>query len=350
MKIGIVGLGIVGLSAAARLAELGHEVHGFEQFDLLHDRGSSHGDTRIFRRHPFEGEVYVDLAAKAYDGWHRWSAEAGEALFMETGGIHAALPESRYVANVQAFNPHAQMMTAAEANKRWPIFNIPDDHAVVFDPQNGYLRPDATRVFLADKAQKVGAQLHFNRSVDLHGDGQLNKEQFDAIIITAGPWLSSLVPEMSSLLTVERRVMGWFKVEPAVAPENLIAFRIGEEFYGMPTPSGHVKLGMNKHFSEIVDLQAVADVDQRDRDYIDQQSGRCMRNIATHAYQYKRCLYALTPDEDFIVDRHPDHERVFIISCCSGHGFKYGPAYGDLAADLLDGRIIPQFSLNRFKA
>jgi sarcosine oxidase len=165
----VLGLGIAGSSIAASLAARGFRVTGIEQFAPLHERGSSHGDTRIFRRVPHEGSIYVELAAASYAGWHQWNCLARQELFVECGGIDAGPESSAMVLSAEDLCRHYEqpfeLLNGAKFNHRYPSFQLPADWRVVYQPRSGVVRPAATRVFLHAMAREAGATLRHNTAV-----------------------------------------------------------------------------------------------------------------------------------------------------------------------------------------
>src|SRR5216684_1682193 len=145
----ILGLGIAGSSIAATLASRGYRVTAIEQFSPLHERGSSHGDTRIFRPVPHEGPVYVAMAKASQPGWRAWNQAAGEDLYLECGGIDAG-PEDSPMAQAaenlcRQYQQPFQLFTGSAFNRQYPHFNLPSNWQVVYQPGSGVVRPDATR-------------------------------------------------------------------------------------------------------------------------------------------------------------------------------------------------------------
>lgn len=350
----VLGLGIAGSSIAATLASRGFEVTGIEQFSPLHERGSSHGDTRIFRRVPHEGAVYVELAAMSYQGWQAWNRINREELFLECGGIDAG-PESS--AMVQAaeelcrqYEQPFEVMDGETFDRRHPRFRLPSDWRVVHQPRSGVVRPDATRAFLHALARSSGATL-------LHDTTVLNIEYFhdtvqvrtadrtwtaDFLVVAAGSWLPSLLSELPFPVSAERRVLAWFD---AKTPEPLTDGRFpifvldaDGGWYGMPTPNGQVKIGHDKHLRQQIDPDAMPlPADAEDEAFLARCARQYLAGFAEQPPAMKPCIYTLSEDHHFLIDRHPAHGNVLIFSCCSGHGFKYAPVYGEIAADLIGG-------------
>ena len=349
----VLGLGIAGSSIAATLAMRGFRVTGIEQFSPLHERGSSHGDTRIFRRVPHEGAVYVNMAAASYDGWNAWNRTVKEPLFIECGGMDAG-PESS--AMVQAaedlcrqYEQPFEAMSGKAFNRHYPRFKLPPDWRVVYQPRSGVVRPDATRTFLHKLARSRGATLMHNIAVLAIEPGRnavsvrtANETlTADFLVVAAGGWLPRLLPELLFPVSAERRVLAWF--EP-ISPEPLIDGRLpvfvidaDGGWYGMPTPEGQLKIGHDKHLRQRIDPNALPiPAGAEDESFLSRCASRYLVELARQPASMKPCIYTLSEDHHFLVDRHPMHENVLVFSCCSGHGFKYAPAYGEIAVDLLE--------------
>jgi sarcosine oxidase len=351
----VLGLGIAGSSIAATLALRGCKVTGIEQFSPLHERGSSHGDTRIFRRVPHEGAVYVGLAAASYEGWQAWNRAAGEALFVECGGMDAG-PESSAMVQAAAqlcrqYEQPFEAMSGGAFNRCYPHFKLPTDWRVVYQPQSGVVRPDATRAFLHATARGAGATLLHSTAVlaiESQSDGVRVRTTdqvltADFLVVAAGSWLPKVVPDLTFPVSTERRVLAWFDL---VAPEPLMdgllpifVLDAGGGWYGMPTPDRQIKIGHDKHFEQRIDPDATpSPAGAEDEVFLAGCVGQFLVGFKARPAAMKPCIYTVSDDHHFLIDRHPEHAHVLIFSCCSGHGFKYAPVYGTIAADLIEGR------------
>ena len=357
----VLGLGITGSSIAATLAVNGIRVTAFEQFTPLHDRGSSHGDTRIYRRVPHEGPIYVDLATSSWEGWQEWSKLAGEELLVACGGMDAGPQESAIVRAAETlcrdYGQPCEMFTGVAFNQRYPHFNLPRSWTVAYQPHSGFVRPDATRTFLHWLASEAGARLlHETRIVDIDlqsAEVTVRSEQEavsgDILIVAAGSWLPRLLPELDLPLTTERRVLAWFRPDrsEALTDGRLPIFCLDADggWYGMPTPEGTLKLGHDKHLGRRIDPdQLPLQPGDSDAAKLTPCIERYFRGFEDQPFSMKACIYTLTPDHHFIIDRYPGNANVFVFSCCSGHGFKYAPAYGKIAFDLVAGRSRPDLA------
>jgi len=360
----VLGLGIAGSSIAATLASKGFRVTAIEQFSPLHERGSSHGDTRIFRRVPHEGEAYVQMAGASFHGWQEWNRLAREELFVPCGGIDAGPEDSPLVrAAEELCLTHEQpftMLSGATFNRQHPRFKLPADWRVVYQPASGIVRPDATRSFLHGMARAHGATLLFDTpalAIELLQTSarvRTANETLDCdyLIVSAGSWLPKLLPDLAFPVTAERRVLAWF--EPFAAEElcdgRMPIFCLDADggWYGMPTPDGMVKVGHDKHLRQRINPdQATIEPDAQDAAALSPCVERYLSGFHAQPSAMKACIYTISTDHHFLIDRHPDSDRVLIFSCCSGHGFKYAPAYGEIAADLIAGNPRPELDIFR---
>jgi sarcosine oxidase len=362
----VLGLGIAGSSIAATLAQKGLRVTAIEQFPPLHERGSSHGDTRIYRRVPHEGPSYVNLAARSWEGWHAWGKLAHEDLLIPCGGVDAGPAQSRMVTAAEKlckeYRQRFDVFDGASFNRRFPHFRVPSGWNVVYQPSSGIVRPDATRAFLHAMARTAHATLlHDSRVTGWEASAQGVAVSIpgarvtgDVLIIAAGSWLPQLVPRLPLPLTAERRVMAWYR--PTIS-DNLtggrfpiFVFDADGGWYGMPTPDGLVKLGHDKHLGQRInpDQPPIAP-DDADRRRLAPCIRTYFQGFVEAPVAMKPCIYTLAQDHHFLIDRHPDHSQVLLFSCCSGHGFKYAPEYGAIAADLVTGKPRPDLAPFSFR-
>lgn len=345
MKIAIIGLGIVGLSVCARLAKAGHEVAGFEQFDLMHANGSSHGDSRIIRLTPGEGPLYVDMAQRAHEIWQFWEAQAGVQLNQWTGGLMAGPPGSGFVASCAALGKesnNALLRGDAIYYLTRGALAFPREWDVCRQDDVGVTYADAARAFLIKYARDCGATLTENvkigapinsTSVTINGE----THAFDAVVVASGAWAGTMVPEFAKRLTVRRRVLGWFKPYKPMAPPPVVCVDNEVGLFGMPTPDGLYKIGLHV-VGDRVDPDNVAEPNADDAALLALQAVRHMPLHEPQPVRMARCLYTMTADENFLIVPSRENPRVLLMSCCSGHGFKYAPIYGDIALDWIEDR------------
>jgi sarcosine oxidase len=346
MKVAVVGLGIAGLSICGRLALAGHDVSGFEQFELMHEGGSSHGDTRIMRLTPGEGDIYVRLARRANAIWRSWEGLAGRPLIEWTGGLMAGPRGSPFVAACQRLSatPAALMRGDAMHALTRGYVSMPYEWDVFRQADCGVIAADATRAFLIRQAQSWGAKLFPNTRIDAPLSGLTLRiggeaHAFDAVIVAAGAWARALLPEFAGRLSVRRRVLAWFSApQPRMLP--VICVDNEEGVFGMPAPRGLYKLGLHA-VGGTVDPGQVREPYETDAVLLSEQAAQLLPMHDPKPVRMARCLYTMTPDENFLIAPSAAHERVLLFSACSGHGFKYAPVFGELAQEWLTGKPSP---------
>jgi sarcosine oxidase len=351
-EVVVVGLGIMGAAAASVLARRGHRVLGIEQFPPLHARGSSHGRTRIIREAYFESPEYVPLVQRAYALWEELSQRTGRNVLLITGGISVGRPESPFITGArESARRHGlahELFDAAEARRRFPSLAVPEGFVALYEGRAGILfAEDCWRAFLED-AVAHGARLHFGVRVggfSADGSGVVvetseGNVRADRLVVTAGPWTPALLAGLGLPLTVRRVLV--IHVEPqerelfAVGRLPIFLLDVPEgEYYGFPwLPDQGVKFG--RHDDGEVCTAETARRTVRDDEiqrmvavlsrYLPQAAGSVLMPVT--------CLYTMTRDTHFVVDRHPEWSQVVFAGGFSGHGFKFAPVIGEALADL----------------
>ena len=381
----VLGLGATGSAAAYQLARRGNRVLGIDRFDPPHTHGSTHGDTRITRLAIGEGAQYTPLAMRSHELWREIERETGQSLLMACGGLvisSAAKTSTVHVENffantlaaAERFGIDHEVLHAPELRRRYPQFNVRDDEVGYFEPSAGFVRPEAcVRAQLA-LARAHGAEIHVNevvRGFDASADAvtaTTDRATYAAerLIVAAGPWLPGLLrSEWAKWFTVSRQVVFWFDVgdsAAAFAPECFPVFiwelqASRQAVYGFPAidgPGGGIKISTEQLETpttpEAVDRNVTEDESravyaQLVAPHVPAVRANCLRAAA--------CLYTVTPDFGFVIDSHPDFDRVLVASPCSGHGFKHSAAIGEaLAQRIIDGasRIdLGAFRMDRFR-
>jgi sarcosine oxidase len=372
MRVAVLGLGGVGTAACRFLAAEGHQVVGFEQFRLDHDRGSSYGASRIIRK-VYPDALYARLMEAAYPLWDALERESGEELFLRCGGFffgpegHPEMTETEE-ALTQVGVPY-QRWSAAESARRLPPLRLASDEYGIYEPESGLLR--ASRCVLANArgAAALGAELREEAAVEqiepTSGSIRLRSErgveEFDRLVVTAGPWTGRLLaPWVRLPLTVTRQQYAHFTVtgeRAAFAPERFpVWIDMADYYYGFPEHDGipGAKVALHvpgpPHDPDSPDREPSEADNAVLRNYVE----RRLPEAAGPVTLAKVCLYTMTPDSDFIVDRLPGDPRVVFIGGLSGHGFKFTVLLGRIAADLAlerdPGHDLSRFALARFRA
>ena len=352
----VVGLGAHGSAAAAALARRGQRVLGLERFGRGEALGSSGGWSRMIRIAHFEHPWLVPFAEASWDRWQTLERETGTSLLRTTGGLYGGPVGSPVLVGArESAARHAiahEVLDADEIHRRWPIFRPADDTVAVLEARAGMMRIDRANEAHLAVAERLGARLAFGRRVvDWRpaAGGGLEVEDSDGLVIgaehlvlAAGPWVGALVPDLALPLRVERECPCWFT--PTVDPASVGADRLpvwvltdgGTTFYGIPhDPELGLKVSIH-HWGTFVDPDEVDRVVGDD----DVERVRAFLRIrmpgANGPLAHARvCLYTNTPDEAFVIDRHPAAPGVAFASACSGHGFKFAPIVGDILADLV---------------
>ncbi len=362
----VVGLGAMGAAAARALSRRGLSVLGLDRFAPPHARGSSHGDSRIIREAYFEDPSYVPLVQRSYLLWEELEREGGESLLTRTGGLMIGPRDGVLVAGaLRSAERHAlphEVLDAAAISARVPAFRPRADWIGVFEPNDGVLRPEAGIAAMLAVARRHGAVLRTHepaRSWRADGRGvsvttARGTYRAERCVLAAGPWMPRLVPELP--LTVARQVLFWFETvgvrtahDAGVCPISIWEYGEGRMFYGFPRSAKGVKVALHHGGSP-------ADPDRLDREVRPDEVAEARRLLQEYMpfasgplNETAVCMYTNTPDEHFVIDRHPAHPQALIVSACSGHGFKFAPVVGEAVADLLvEGRT--RHDLGRFGA
>jgi sarcosine oxidase len=364
--VGIVGLGAMGSMTALALSRRGCSVVGFDRFRPPHALGSSHGKSRIIREAYFEHPQYVPIVRHARKLWNDLERESGQRLLVETGGLMVGTPAGTLVAGARrSAELHAlpfEELSALEVRRRFPVF-LPRHHEVgLFEPRAGVLFPEVAVDTALDLSMRAGADLHFDEPVLSWQAGSVititaagGSYSCNRLVLAAGAWMAGTLPGTPLPLRVARQPLLWFAAEgdPAlVAPGQMPIFiwewAPDEMFYGFPDFGDGVKIAIH-HQGASLDPDgprpAVTPAEvERLRGVMAGRTPALNGVLRDSAV----CLYTNTPNEDFLIDRSALDPRVILASPCSGHGFKFSPAIGEILADLALDRE-PQFDLSPFR-
>jgi sarcosine oxidase len=361
----VVGAGAMGSATIYHLASRGLKVLGLDQFEVPHVLGSSHGLTRIIRLAYFEHPSYVPLLRRAYELWRRLESASGLPLLHITGSIDAGqiFESSRESCRLHSL-PH-EVMTSAELSTRFPAYRLPSDTMALYQPEGGFLIPEACIAAHLDLAKGLGAQLHLSEAVlgwQEDSDGvevQTPSGTYRAnrLIITAGAWVAKLVPQLRTVAVPERQVVAWLKplrpelFKPEVFP--VFNLRVPEgHFYGFPEHGEPgFKFGRYHHRHEVADPDLMdRETNAEDERLLREFAGRYFPEAMGPTLSMQTCLFTNTQDEHFIFDFLDESRRVILGSPCSGHGFKFSSVVGEILADLADkGETTHDIALHRLE-
>ncbi|HEY1567395.1 MAG TPA: N-methyl-L-tryptophan oxidase [Solirubrobacteraceae bacterium] len=361
----VVGLGAMGSATCRQLAARGVSVIGIDRYAPPHQWGSTHGDTRITRLAIGEGREYVPLAQRSHELWREIETETGEELLIETGIIVMAHPSSAFLAETRAaarqYGIEHRDLSHDDLRAGYPMFVTGAQTVGYLEPGGGYLRPERAVAAQLTLALRHGARLHLDERVENWTAAQggvsvtTNRGTHTAgrLLLCAGAWLGELVPDLRALVAVYRQLLFWFPIrEGYAALRDMPAFvwDVGGEqegfvhldgFYGFPAidgPGGGLKVA-----TESYERSTAPDGRQHPAGEaeIERMYRGCIEPylpwLGPEPLRTVSCLYTSTRGSRFIIDRHPDHEEVLVVSACSGHGFKHSPAIGEAVAQCLTG-------------
>jgi len=360
-EVAIVGLGAMGALSAWRLAARGARVIGFERFRPGHDRGSSHGDTRIFRTAYFESPEYVPLLQRGRELWRELEKESGQELLTLTGGLAIGPPDGELVtgliASARENGLAYRLLDTAEMGRTYPQHRLDAGEVAALEDGAGFLRPERAVAAAAARAEALGAQLLPDTevlAVQPGGTGvviETSRGRFMAerALVAAGAWTAKLTPQLGLPLSVERQVMAWLAVDDpaAFAPSRFPIFiretAPGRFRYGFPTTDGRsIKVAVHHEGTPADPDSLDREVHEADfqpvRDFVRAN----LRGVRDEVVDACACMYTNSPHERFIATSSASMPGVTVLSACSGHGFKFASVLGELMAGLiLGGRPLP---------
>jgi sarcosine oxidase len=369
--VAVIGLGAMGSAALYHLARRNVRSVGIDRFSPGHERGSSHGSTRIIRLGYFEHPSYVPLLRQAYTLWRELEDASGRSLMTITGIAEIGRQDCELVQGTLASSrlhdlPHEILDSAALA-RRYPAFHVPADFVGIVQPDGGYLEAEAAVQTHLELARSKGADVrHHQRVLAIEPKGEgvrifLDAGTIDAgtAVVAAGPWMKSLLPDLPADLQVTRQAVLW--VEPPrpemFLPERFPVFMIETAHgihYGFPLHGKDgVKIAKHHHIDEIVDPETYdRQVRSEDEEVVREVISEYLPAANGRLLSAKTCLYTMSADEHFIIDRMAAYPQIIIASPCSGHGFKFAPVIGEVLADLATrgttSHDISRFRLARF--
>jgi len=354
----VVGVGGMGSAACWQLARRGQRVLGLERFDIPHAMGSSHGVTRIIRLPYYEDPAYVPLLRRAYALWRELEAATGRRVLHTHGSLDGG-PEDGIVFQgaLHAARLHElphEVLTGSEVNARFPGYRLPAAHRMLLQPEGGYVMSETAIVAHVAAAQAAGAEIHAREPVlrweaKPGGEGVVvttdrGRHEAARLVLAAGAWMQDLAPLLQGLATPERQVLAWLQpTNPALfEPARFPVFNLEVEegrYYGFPVVDiPGFKFGRYHHREEHMPAEAMRrEVDAEDEAILRAFAARYFPDGNGPTMALRACMFTNTPDEHFVLDRHPDFPQVVLASPCSGHGYKFCSVIGEIVADLATG-------------
>jgi sarcosine oxidase len=353
----VVGLGAMGSHALWRLAKRGVRVIGVEQFTPGHDRGSSHGESRIIRTAYAEGPGYVPLVLHAWRLWDELESESGQRLLERCGGLMLGTPDSPMVrgASVSAAEHglRHELLSSAELRDRFPQHRVDDDTVGFYEAAAGVVRPELGVVEAVKAARAAGAEvIEGERVLEVVPDPdrpavRLADRTLEArhVVVAGGAWMPRLAPALDPRLRVVRRVQAWFQATApeAFSPRNFPVFVRNQPagsgaWYGCPSlDRSTVKVALHDwpDIDEPVDpAEGPRPPDDADAERLTGIVAATLPDLRPWPVRMKSCMYVVTPDRHFAVGQRRDLPGLTLLAGFSGHGFKFAPVLGEIAAQL----------------
>lgn len=359
---------MAGSFAALAAARRGARTTLLEQYDVGHDRGSSHGGSRIFR-HAYEQSDYVRLALAADDGWRALERDSGERLLWRAGGLDLApsgAPElDRIETELRAHGSPVERLTAGEVRRRFPAYSPEPGSEALFQPDAGVVAADRALLAALREAADRNAEVRFRSpvaAIEDRSDGVAARLEDGSVleadhgIVAAGPWLSEGPLALDVPLQVEQQQVVYLAAPagPDHGAERMPLFidRAGH-LYGMGRLEAPQAIKVADHVGapEVRLADRSFELDEDRAAYAESRARRLLPGVGG-VTRGSTCLYTKTPDEDFVIGPHPERRNWTVAGGFSGHGFKFGPVVGEMLADLaLTGSSrwwAPRFAPDRF--
>ena len=375
----VLGLGAMGSATCLRLAERGASVIGIDQHHPPHPYGSTHGDTRITRLAIGEGPEYVPFVRRSHQLWSELEQRSGIQLLTRTGGLILGDKGNEFVEQTRAcaelYGIAHEDLSPAELAQRFPMFAVDQRTEAYYEPSAGYLRAEAAVKLQLELAERHGARLRLGERAEswtasptgvslTTGAGSYAA---GALVLCVGAWIAQLFEQGRETFAVHRQLMHWFAIRDGYeqlrdmpvfvwdfgGPKD--AFVHFNGFYGFPAIDGRaggVKVGTEsyEHTTTAEEGQQPATAQEAD-DVYRRYVARGLPWLSPELLRAAPCLYTSTRASRFVIDRHPAHDAVWVVSPCSGHGFKHSPAIGEAIAQRITAGVsdldLSQFSLAR---
>ena len=362
----VVGLGAMGSAALYHLARRGVAALGLEQYQLGHAFGSSHGQSRAFRIF-YHDPLYIEMARAALPLWRELESRSGEQLLTLNGSLIFAQEDNaafnQNVQVIQTVQQPYQLLTSTQVADRFPVLRIPVNSVACYTGEAGFVNAGRSVQTHLSQARRLGATVQEQvcvQRLDLNGNRPLletstGQYRCNRLIITPGPWASSILAQLALPLQVTRQQKFYFQPRHAAAykPERLPVFAdLDRLYYGFPWTETGLKVADDNHGEVTSPDQINRMLDMQKRDDLENWLKMIMPGIDSTFVAGATCMYTVTPDRDFLIGPYPKHPNVLIGAGFSGHGFKFSTLVGHILAELAtDGTTsyqIERFRLDRF--
>ena len=357
----------MGSSSAFYLSKLNLNILLIDQFEFQHNKGSSHGDSRIIRKSYIQ-QHFASLMKESYSLWGEIEESYQKKFIFKTGGLDIAEEGSQDIKSVisacKQENIHHEIYTNREIKKKFPAFTLPDSHIGVFQPEAGIVKASFALSFFQNKALNNGLKTKTNEKVLKISYGvdyvvvstDSNEYKTKKLVIAPGPWIN----EFFKFLDIKRRIAiyhvgySFFKVKDEVLFQKEkfpIFINYGPKiFYGFPIfeKASHIKVAPHFSLNISEDKRIFSTVDQELLNQTKDFVSKNLNYVEPNPRDAQSCFYSMTPNEDFIIDFHPDTKDIVFVGGFSGHGFKFAPLIGRVVKDLVM-KEKTNYSISKFK-
>lgn len=349
----VLGLGGMGSATAYQLAKNGLKVLGLEQFSPVHNLGSSHGESRIIRKAYFEHPNYVPLLQRSYELWAELEKEAKAQVYYQTGLVYFGEASSGLLEGVKKsaslYSLPLREYSKREAEKKFPSFKLPGSEICLEEPEAGFLKPEESVRHFIESAQKRGAQLQFSEPLrqwkstgsKISVETEKGKYEADRLVITPGAWAQEQILNLDLKLKLKRKTIFWYEAgKDFEASSGFPCFLVDTpegEFYGFPKFSSRGFKIAEHSGGEVFEHPKLLDreIRKNDEDPVLNFRKKYLPGIQGKSIGQAVCMYVMSPDENFIIDRHPEFSNVVFAAGFSGHGFKFCSVAGEILKDLV---------------
>ena len=337
----VLGTGGVGSAALYHAARRGLRCLGIDRFPPAHDRGSSHGESRLIRLSYFEHSNYVPMLKRSYELWDQLDS----TLLRRSGVVYFGPAGSQIIAGVLASARQHDLDVDRVPDNALPHFRPPDGFAALYEPGAGWLPVERCVQAHLDQAATAGAEHRWGESVtawEATANGVVvttegGSYRADALVVAGGAWSSLLLEKLELPLTVYRKHMHWFRCDDDRYKSGFFFDLPHGQFYGFPAMGGRLKVAEHSGGEVVCDpLVASRAPDSVDSKRIEAFLHEHLPGVVGERLEHQTCFYTRTPDEHFIVDRYPGCNNVAFAAGLSGHGFKFAAVLGEILVDLAD--------------
>lgn len=370
--VAVIGAGTMGMAAGAFLASQNMKTLLIDSFDPPHDHGSHHGGTRMIRHAYGEGRQYVSLVLRAQQLWAELEKQTGYKVFEKTGVLGLGRKDSPFLLETieaaRKYELPLEVMSVDQIREKWSGIQVPDNFIGCLETDSGLLYSERAVQAYKEIALKHGAkivthspvnEINMNDSEKVIISSGNNEFLAKKVIVTVGAWAAKLLPTLKLPIQPVRKVVSWFETPQGEFDINhfpsFYVDDVDKMFYGFPNINGAgLKLGRTDGGQEI-------DPDQHTQNFgvYDSDEGELRDFLKTYLpkangklKEGKTCLMTQSSDHHFIIDHHPENDKVIIACGFSGHGFKFASVMGEILSQLvINGHTehdISLFSLGRF--